>query len=338
MRFLFLLLMFAPALGSSCGTSVAPWNTAIHFAEMEHFLATLPPRRVMPMAEYLRSLGKQMTGESESYYVEFTDTVAAIFKPEDDVWDSFGEVGAYLFSRSMELPYIPPTVLRTLTWPQYWIGARTGSLQYFIRTSNDTSELTPTLFRKRVGEKAWSRLIALAYPLGQWDFYSGNLILDDTNTPALIDNAAIMDLLFFRYGDFPFIHKGRNLPANLAARITEFPYESAQALVNPTKQMIRTSFRAFVGESAITRWYNKLDNFPNRTLPFIIWEETLWLHWKKRGLSSMTVTTCDPEVIARLLAQTPPKMREFMPEAFSDAHLALIYDRARQLSAACSAL
>ncbi len=332
-----LLLLVLPAIALGCGTSVAPWNTSINFIETEKFLASATPRKVMPMADYLRDIGKQMTGESESYYVEFSDTVAAIFKPEDELWDSYGEVGAYIFSQRMNLPYVPPTILRELS-SKHWTGKRTGSLQYFIRTSNDTSKLTPTLFRQKVGEEVWSRLVSIAYPLGQWDFYGGNLILDDSGTPALIDNAAIMDLLFFKYGDFPYIHKGRNLPSRLAMRLREFPYDSVQHLENPSMQVMRTSFRPFVGEPAISRWFRKLDTFPNRTFSYILWENTLWLHWKKRGLASMTVTRCEPELTQRLLQLTPQVMRDFMPPAFSAAHLELIYDRSLQFSAACQAL
>lgn len=293
------------------------------------------------MRDYLASVGKKMTGESESYYVEFSDTVSAIFKPEDELWDSWGEVGAYLFSKRVELPYVPPTVLRELQWRTLWTGKRTGSLQYFIRSSRDTSELTPAMIRERVGEKIWSRLVALAYPLGQWDFYGGNLILDDSGTPALIDNAAIMDLLFFRYGNFPYIYKGslnRRPPSRLATRIKEFPYDLTQHAEDPSLVSLRSLFREFVGEAAIQRWYRKLDTFPNRTLSFVIWENTLWLHWQKRGLKSLTVSTCEDRFIQKLLEQTPQQLSSFMPTGFTDAHFALIADRSRQLEKACTTL
>lgn len=340
MRLLCLFILMLPHLALACGGAIVPWNQAIDFEEMERFLAAATPRKIMLMSDYLTSVQKETTGESESYYVEFSDTVSGIFKPEDELWNSYGEVGAYQFSRQVRLPYIAPTIIREISWSPLWTGRRHGSLQYIIKTRRDTSELTPKMFRERVGEKVWSHLVSLAYPLGQWDFYGGNLILDDSNTPALIDNAAVMDLLFFRYGDFPFIYKGngRNLPSRLAHRVNEFPYHQVDSLVSPSLQTIRTTYRHFVGPATMQRWYDKLGTFPNRTLNYVIWENSLWMYWNKKGLSQMSVTECEPEIVKRLLAQSPKHMATYLPQAFSLAHRNLIEDRTRQFAEACRAL
>jgi hypothetical protein len=225
---------------------------------------------IRPMKEHLESCGKKVEFDGEVYLVELDNGHKAVFKtfPPRHMADAYAEVAAYEASRVLGFPHIPPTVMTTLK-------DQKGSLQLFVET--DVDSLVPDLYEaalKNVSADDMANLKLFYFVFGQWDTGPHNtLILKDKTQNYLIaiDNSAICNPQYVRYGELPFVQLYYSDRLQTNDDDKPFPFDQAEIIKKPTTQKIRKIF----GHKLPEDFYQQI-KFYGPTFRYVIYRNALW--------------------------------------------------------------
>ena len=94
-------------------------------------LQTAAVTRTMGMTHYLKAQGLSATFKSDVYVLSLEGGVRGVFKPVKNIDEAEAEVVAFRIAQHLKFPYVPPTVIRTLTLEADKPPA-TGALQLLV--------------------------------------------------------------------------------------------------------------------------------------------------------------------------------------------------------------
>ena len=95
---------------AECVDKLSPFEWRNHLDEIEQQLASARDAKIktiIPMKDYLQSLGHKPSGTTDCFFIEFADGMQAVWKPEDHVWGSHGEVAAFHAARLIGMRNVP---------------------------------------------------------------------------------------------------------------------------------------------------------------------------------------------------------------------------------------
>ena len=332
---------FASALPSyavSCELEVLqsapgkPWNS-IGFTKTEKALLNRKILRIKLLKDFATESGKKPSGTSPTFLVELEGGLLGVWKVNS--WgDADYEVDAYKFARLIKSRQVPPTVKRPipkeefhrlLSSPHPELTSYDGSLQYFVRSKIDLLDGHSHNYLKKVSAKDLSDKAVFYFVFGQWDNHSGNLIIDDTYTQALIDNSCIGMRTQIRYGELPFRRivtiKATDANRGKVGFGTEFPFDQVQYLTNPTPEdIVKFAHGEVTVEQVMKSWgFLKTEGCK---YGFILWNDMLWAQkniWYKPAQTAIY----SEATLSQYRALTFEKLRAVAHHGYSDG---VIYD------------
>ena len=279
----------------------------------------------------MEELGKKLAGTNPAFMITFKSGIRAIFKPDRDpsYQSSIFEVDAYRAARLVSSRQVPPTVQRTIEGKQ-------GSVQYFVDSSIDLldgSEKSKNAYFY-ISEKNMSDQKLFYFIFGQWDANQGNTIIDDTYTPALIDNEAISARLKVRYGESAF---RMQFPILESARVSQesdtFPFDQAHILKNPTEQELALFLKGTVDPKRIPGFWKWRKNNKDKTMALVQWRGHIWVQgigFHNYGSKSRT-NVYSKSTLDQYRALTFEKLRETLSTHLSNEHIYEILERRDQV-------
>lgn len=243
------------------------WSPNLDFQAIEKRLASEKIVLLIPMRDYLTSLGKKSDFQNQVYLALLESGLKAVFKPDSEEQGMYGEVAAYRASQWMKAFLIPPTVLRRF-------NAQKGSLQFFVETPIDTA--TPEQlehYLQKLDEKSREEMALFCFLFGKWDKGPGNILFVPSAShlyPVLIDNADLIQQQHIFLGQDPFVRKiycdNRNDKWS-----TSFPIDKAQTI----------SLEEIDHHPEFKACHLSAKNFPaliqsQKPLKYVFWRNSLW--------------------------------------------------------------
>ncbi len=249
------------------------WNDALDFRVIEMQLTELPIKSIIEMHVFLTNAGKTVHYTNEVYLAELENGLYAVWKPEDELHDSYAEVAFYRASQKLGMKNVPPTVFKSHR-------GRRGSLQFFVVSPYDL--LKPADYKKawaKVSAKDASDMHIIRFVLGQWDIHRGNLIIADTNDGvkiAVIDNGAVANWIQCRYGEHAYVRRLVSQSYKPDVHTSEpFPFDAVRTLpLLTTLVEAQQSLPDFpLDRELIRRW----NNLGAKSLQYVVWDQALWI-------------------------------------------------------------
>jgi hypothetical protein len=307
------------------------WGKSFNFELAESTLRQQKSfRQIVPMSEYLKSIGKKPSGTSEVYYVEFYNGLRAVWKPDTALKGPIAEETAYLIARKLGIETFVPTVVTE-------IEGRKGSLSVFIETPIDLVKMSGTERAEaitRIPKKQWYDMEAVHYLLGQWDRHFGNLLVDKDFNLVVIDNEGISANSLWRPSKSTMTRLG-NIPKDERTGIDAKqgnPPDFGRVEYIDGNDLV--GFEAFkkkysINEASITPKH--FDHFPDRKIPYIIWRDMLWRE-RKTSLPVIDLKILSASTIEALNKLTEKELREMLnPEVFNELNIELILQRRAEI-------
>ncbi len=306
LSFISILGTLSLAYGMEAPDRVQPlWDDTLDLKSIEEQLRTQPIVALKDMREYLSEQNKKAHYTKKVYLATLANGLKAVFKPEDELRFSYGEIAAYKASIWLGQRLVPPTVLRE------YQGKR-GSLQFFVESPFDLlkSRHNKTAFTL-LSEKEKSDMYLFYFIFGQWDNHAGNQIIayhKGRAKLALIDNAAIITWSKTRYGYHSFIrqigfephfsYKGTfpfeeefwiTLPVCIEIKrgelvsesesrkrkLSESPMVSLDTLECSSKRLKGKEYTVPI------RFVQGWNNLGISQLPIVLWHNALWIQFYK---------------------------------------------------------
>jgi len=177
--------------------------TAVYATALEQL--SQPVLKSQPLQEWAAAEGIVAEGRSVIYMLTLEDDSLAVFKPEDVLYQSLGEVVTFNAARWLGLDLIPPVVIRN----DVMIGEQPvqGSLMRFKRPS--TRLHTTAELRNAISCKQFAEQQIFSFVLGRYDMHFGNYVIyqeGDCAKVALIDNGCILARQYVAgYGELPWV-------------------------------------------------------------------------------------------------------------------------------------
>lgn len=281
-----LTLLPAPvrALQPESAVAARPWYEGLDFTATRQKLERMPLKRIRSLKQYLvEEKGVLWEGSNELFLIELADGTRAVFRTEDQPWGSTAEVSGYRFARYLGSRLVPPTSRRTLlrgpgagvpgwAWKE---SARLGSVQLFIDAHGDPAALS------RLSEKDRADVEVISFVFGRYDNHAGNLLLDRTGAPVMIDFEGSMNLQKVRYGEVPFVvHGGRFHAPDGVAASRPFPFDHPKVLVDPTLDQVRKTFGPWWNQTwpaGMVMCHRMIAEVPGKRVSYVIWDDRLWV-------------------------------------------------------------
>jgi hypothetical protein len=273
-------------------------------------------------------------GSNPYLLLTLKDGQRAVFRSEDEPWGSVAEVAACRMDRALGTELVPPTVARTLQrdelgdkWP-WSTDLRVGSLQLFVEGAQPAHP-------ERLSQDDLANSEILCFLLGRYDNHSGNLLVDKDGRAVLVDFEGSLDLQKVQYGDFPFIKRGGRFAGGLGVPVTDpFPFETPLQLVDPSLEEIRKTFGPWWGQiwpQGMDLLYRLLNGIPERTVPYAIWDERLWVQIRVRSRHPAFTDNYPETTMSALEALTEERLEDLLETPFSEVHIRQILERRKQL-------
>ena len=271
-----------------------PWHSPDTWASAQiiETLKKAPVIHQISMKEALDSQNKTVEFEGDVSLVTLEGGIKAVFKSvsPEDIADAHGEVAAFKASRVLGFPDVPPTVMRT-------ISGKRGSLQLYVETSIDL--LAKDAYEKALDEvpqEDQDRLRVFYFVFGQWDSGPHNLLLrrEAKKTHLIaIDNAAIGNLQFVRYGELPFVRMVYSQALQTKDWHKPFPFDQARILKDPSANRLKHIFGKKLPES----FYAKVRIYGNR-LKYVVYQNAVWrqFHAFDEGFVKAYVPRISPSI------------------------------------------
>lgn len=319
LRVLLVLLLFAaPALAERT------WRTGWTRAELEDSLAHSKVRSIHRLQD---ALGASWDGSNEFHVLELEGGLKGVFRSEDEPWGSMAELAGYRMDGFLGTELVPPTVERTLTdaevpaWP--WSGkTRPGTVQLWVETGPDNEEAS------------LADVEVLSFIMGRYDNHDGNLFYDRAGRPVVVDFESSTDIQQVRYGDVPFVRRGgRHKDPEGVPGSAPFPFDRPLLLKNPTAEQIQARFGPWwtVWREGMTGLYRMLANIPGRTIPYVIWNDRLWVQVRVKSRHPAYTPVCPPATLERLRALDQAALAGILVPPLGPEHAQGILERASQV-------
>lgn len=330
----------APATATSCLVRLgSPWSATLDFAQVERTLAHGRIVKIEKLIDVQNERVKRVAAVHATSILVLTyeDGSRGVFKP-DISQSARAEVGAYrAMHRLLGMKMIPPTIERNIAsevqeFVPGFNGNTNGSIQLFVVSSIDwTSSVMRNLVTLDPRES--SDRDAFYFVFGQWDRNSGNQIVDDSWSQALIDNTAIRDQQYLRYGDAPFVAKLPLLGDTPTEWSHPFPFDSALRFENPTQEQMR-EFLQGKGEPRyiqnVLYWWFRQER-SNFILNLVAWRGRLWAQ-APSAYSPIRFDSLSRRTLEAYAQLTFPTLRTTLDErAFSDERILEILEHRDQL-------
>lgn len=321
---------------SGCATSPSPdWADPA----LERDLQEAPMKQMRSLQQFLEEeKGIAWEGSNPLYIVELEGGMRAVFRHEDEPWGSQAEVVGYRVSRALGLDLVPVTVPRTLhreeveDWP-FEGEVRVGSLQVYV-------DAAPTT------EAQWAQLDPddranieiVSFLLGRYDNHPGNLLIDGAGQPVLIDFEGALDRQRVRWGEFPFLKRGGRAapPASITGHPASapFPFDGPELLVDPTLEELEATFGPWWGQywpEGMRGLHRMLDHIPERTVPFVVWDERLWVQVRVASRHPAHTERFPVATLEALRALDRAALEALLIAPFSAGHVRDIMERREQV-------
>lgn len=339
--FSFFALALAPLVSHSISCShlftfrETPWFKKIDFRETESAIKSGKVVRIRDMHDVLAERDQEDNFTTEVYLIELNNGIKAVFKPEYELWNSYGEVAGYRYARWLGIDFVPPTVIRAVNIDG---ELRYGSAQLYVAnaTNGGTLNLSWTKILKKFSARDRRAIVAFLFSVGQWDYGHTNILLQGGRNPVLPDNGALSSLLKHRLGEHEYRKAGRKKGARLKqVQFNEaFPYDSPRLLINPSLEEMRKVFGDYMSKAKIENLYKKKDHFTDQTFRYVVWNNTLWIQESKKWKTPLKVDSIDSDILEKLrVTDAEILMREVFYDLpiFTSLHIEAILERIRQL-------
>lgn len=286
-------------------------------------------------AQSLDSALTDWDGSNEYDLLTLEGGLKGVFRSEDEPWGSRAEVAAYRIDRELGTELVPPTVERTLkrselgeAWPWAELEQRPGSLQLFVEGARPTrpqDKSQPDLANSEI----------LCFVLGRYDNHDANLLVDPEGRLVLVDFEGALDHQMVRYGDFPFIKRGGfHASPDGVTGDQPFPFEQPRQLVDPSLEQIQQTFGPWWGQywsQGMELLYRLLDGIPERTVPYVVWDNRLWVQVRVRSRHPAHTDLYPQSTLEALSRLSQPRLLELLGEPFTPAHARRMLERASQV-------
>ncbi len=268
-----------------------PWNKIIGFKETENTLKNGKIISIRPLGEAQEEVGKKLGGTHTVFKIIHENGTEAIWKPSVSN-SADGEVSAYQEARLVKSRQVPPTVKRIMSEegidlkgvkPEIWEEVKNieGSSQYYVPSSIDLIAYDEKAKEalKQVSKKELSDQKVFYFVFGQWDAHKGNMIIDDTHSLALIDNAAVKDKLKTQYGESPFRRHMMVMPSarNLLNEPATFPFDKAVRLNNPSKEEFAHLLKEKIDETQVESYWKWIATKKDRSMAVVTWKNRVYI-------------------------------------------------------------
>jgi hypothetical protein len=320
------------ALFSDATTEGLIWGKSFNFELAESTLRSQKSfRKIVPMSEYLKSIGKEPSGTSEVYYVEFHNGLRGVWKPDLYLTGPMAEEAAYLVARKLGMDTFVPTVVTE-------IEGRKGSLSVFIETPVDLVAMdgkARAVAIAKIPQKQWVDMEAVHFLLGQWDRHAGNLLVDKDFNLIVIDNEGISKLSLWRVSKSPVVQLA-NVPKEERTGIDLKKGNSPDfARVEYIDGNDMAGFEAFVKKFSIkpaTITLKHFERYPDRRIPYIVWRDILWRERTSKSLPLIDLKVLSISTVEALTKLGEKELREILnPKVFNDLHIELILQRRSEI-------
>lgn len=277
---------------------------------------------------------EEWDGSNPYLLLTLKDGTRGVFRSEDEPWGSAAEVAGFQLDQLLGTDLVPPTVSRTLdrkelgeNWP-WKSDTRPGSLQLFVEGAKPTE-----LDNLNKLDLANSEI--LGFVTGRYDNHKGNLLQTPDGRAVMIDFEGALDFQKVRYGDFPFIRRGgwAESPLNVSSD-QPFPFDSPRKLVDPSLEAIQETFGPWWGQywaQGMKGLHGLLRGIPERTIPYVIWDNRLWVQVKVQSRHPIRVEYFPPETMRALGALKKEQLEQIFTAPFRPSHIGGIQERSHQL-------
>ena len=338
------ILALVTLLALTCAALAAPqhWYQGLDFAATERALETSPIVRIRTLKDFLESEYRfRWQGSNQLFLLELAGGTRAVFRTEDMPWGSTAEVSGYRFARALGSRLVPPTVRRVLqrgagvpgwAWPT---ASRLGSLQLFVEAAGHPH------VRDLLTPKERSDVEVISFVFGRYDTHPGNLLIDPSGAPVMIDFEVSMNLQQSRYGEVPFVqHGGRLHTADALPRTTPFPFDHPRVLTNPTLAEVRRIFGPWwrlTWPAGMDMLHRMAQQAPGKRIPYVIWDDMLWVQLDVPARHPAHTDVYSRETLRRLEALSIDRFTsEILSPEYHASHVLGFLDRRRQLLAAAA--
>ena len=258
---------------------------------------------IQPMKEYLKKQGKTSDFYNEVYVVTLDDSMKAVFKPDVEENEMYGEIAAYKASEFTALHRVPPTVKRV-------INGKKGSLQVFVDSSmvNNFDQMY-----SKVPEYQCADCEAFQFVFGKWDRGPDNYLFvqkqDGTNDLILIDNAGLVQNQQVKITQFPFVrytycdnHKDSwNDP---------FPFNKVQE-VQYNDIFNHSDFKSLKLPKTAFKFLKE----GNKSLRYVFWRNGLWIQpYSGSPYIPKTLSSRFYEILKKLTYKDVEKIWQMCPK------------------------
>ncbi len=243
------------------------WTLSLNFEDIEKRLSSEKIVLLIPMEDYLETLGKKADFENPVYLAVLESGLKAVFKPDLEAHDMYSEVAAYKASQWMKVRLVPPTVIKHHK-------KQKGSLQFFVETPLETSSQgSQKTMLASLDDARRQDVEVFCFVFGQWDLGPSNMLFVPQNPSplvVLIDNSGIVQQQHVQLGESPFVRKGY-CDNRKDIWDDRFPFEKAQKInlgdidKNPEFKECGLSSQKFPFLKA-----------SQKPLTYIFWRNSLW--------------------------------------------------------------
>lgn len=205
------------------------WGGDFAFNQIENQLEQGKITKLVNIAQYL---DKETTFKHEVYLAYLDNGLIGVFKPEQKLFNSYGEIAAYKASRYLNLDLIPPTILKNYK-------NQTGSFQFFIKNAKRAN-------MANLSQKQISDMNIFYFVFGQTDTNMNNqLMVTNSHNPnkkflVLIDNSFITKSQNIIYG-----MKGFSC-LNGAVENKNCPFHKAITIIKPKEKVLKNLLKPYL--------------------------------------------------------------------------------------------
>ena len=303
------------------------WNDDLTRSQLEGLLLSSKVHSTTSLKKYLESRGFVYDAASLVWLVELDRGVFAVKRQNGDE-EGVGEVSAYRFNKYLGLDIVPPTVRRKIAGKWY-------TLQFFVEGNPKFMGDTTTIddVEKVVSKEDFSDMNILAFVVGQYDNHRYNMIVDKNNRLAMFDFETIRVIHQVRYGDFPFVRRGKwTEKTSSLDKYETFPFDKASNLTNPSMDEMREVFSGYWPDALISTFHRYVRHMPNKELNYLRWRGFIWVQNKVASRRAATTNYLENPTLKKVAQIRLKDLRKIFPKpVFTEKHLELNLLRAKAL-------
>jgi hypothetical protein len=259
----FAIFLAASAIGFFIYNSNSSGNFKKYLPIEQKLFANV--KHIEPMKTFLEKQNIIPDFTNDVFYVVLDNGVEAVFKPDLEAQDMYGEIAAYQANKLLGVDFVPPTVKRS-------INGQSGSLQLYVKNipvdnfDKEWSALQPNI----AGDAR-----AFQFVFGQWDVSPGNFLFVKDSAKhsyklVLVDNSGMVQSQQTIIGECIFVRKAHSNKRNDSFD-EPFPFDKVQE-VNYEDIFSHPELSTFDLPKGSFKFLKR----SGKPLRFIIWQNSLW--------------------------------------------------------------